>query len=333
MLARAVVVLVALAVVASAGAASPVPLHGARLSGPTGLQLVLPGQPPVVFDADAGTTTRVRGIPATRRVLRVVGVGGRGAVVALEGDWPNDVLYGIRGTRATRLGLGAAATPAGGNAVWIERFVDAGHCTLRKVALDGRTLRRARPFPCGTASDPPGGRLGLVVRRTRVVDPATARTVARTRHGILAVAGTKLVLAGPGRRTTVRDPASGRDRTVRWPSVLDGRDTPAVDPTGRYVVLAFADPAWQSGGRQALDLWLLDTANAKLTQVPSMPAFVLLKETSIAWTRDGRLVLLAGTDAGDLVGVWRPGEPELAVKKVALPERDCSATDEFAVVG
>jgi len=333
MVVRGLVVLVALAVVAAAGAASPAPLHGVPLGGPTGLKLVLPGEPPVVFDLDAGTTTRMRGIPPPGRVVGVTGVGGSGAVVAVEGDWPNDVLYGIRGTRATRLGLGAAATPAGDGAVWIQRFVDARHCTLRKVALDGRTLRAARPFPCGTVGDAPGGRLGLVVHRTRVVDPATARTVALTRFGILAVSGTKLVLGGPGRDTTVRDPVTGQERSVPWPSILGGRDAPAVDPTGRYVVLAFADPAWQKGGRQALDLWLLDTATAKLTQVPSMPAFVLLKETSMTWTRDGRLVLFAGTDAGHLVGVWRPGEAALAVKKVAAPDRDGSATDEFAVVG
>jgi len=332
MVARGLVVLVALAVVAAAGAASPAPLRGVPLGERTGLRLVLPGEPTVVFDVDAGTKTPVRGIPATQRVVRVVGVG-RGAVVALEGRWPNDVLYGVGGSRATRLGPGAATTPAGDGAVWIQRFVDARRCTFRKVALDGRTLRAARPFPCGAVSDPPGGRLGLVVHRTRVVDPATARTVARTKLGILAVAGTKLVLAGPGKNTTVRDSATGQERSVRWPSILAHRDAPAVDPTGRHVVLAFADPAWQSGGRQALDLWLLDTTTAKLTQVPSMPAFVLLKETSMAWTRDGRLVLFAGTDAGHLVAVWRPGEAELAIKKVASPDRDGSSTDEFAVVG
>jgi hypothetical protein len=333
MLARGLVVLAALALAATAGASRPAPLHGVPLGEPTGLRLVLPEQPPVVFDVDKGTATRVRGISANRNVVGVVGVDGRGAVVAVEGDWPNDVLYGIRGSQATRLGTGARVTPAAGGAVWIERFVDAAHCTLRKVGLDGRVLRAPRRFPCGTVSDPAGGRLGLVVGRTRVVDPATARTVARTRLGILAVAGRKLVLAGPGKRTTVRDAVSGRERSVRWPSILGGRDAPAIDPTGRYVVLAFADPAWEGGPEQALDLWLLDVATARLAQVPSMPALVGLKSTSVRWSRDGRLVLLAGTDEGDVVAVWRPGARDLAVKKVATPNRDGNATDAFAVLG
>jgi hypothetical protein len=61
-----------------------------------------------------------------------------------------------------------------------------------------------------------------------------------------------------------------------------------------------------------------------------MPAFVALKRTNIAWTADGRLVLL-GESGRPLVAVWRPGDRRLAVKRVRLPERT-SGSDSFAVL-
>jgi hypothetical protein len=62
-----------------------------------------------------------------------------------------------------------------------------------------------------------------------------------------------------------------------------------------------------------------------------MPAFVALKFTSMAWTGDGRLVLLGERDGKGFVGVWRPGRRRLALKSVHLPER--AGSDAFAPVG
>ncbi|HEV8686766.1 MAG TPA: hypothetical protein VGQ84_05780, partial [Gaiellaceae bacterium] len=105
---------------------------------------------------------------------------------------------------------------------------------------------------------------------------------------------------------------------------------PAVDPRGRFIALAFGDPAWHGGGQQALDVWLLDTKTAKLTQVPGMPAFVSLKRTTMAWTHDGRLVLLAEGGGKEMVAIWRPGGQRLALKIVELPDRTSSGSDSFA---
>jgi hypothetical protein len=80
---------------------------------------------------------------------------------------------------------------------------------------------------------------------------------------------------------------------------------------------------------QALDVWLLDTETGRLTQLPGMPAFVSLKRTSMAWTDDGRLVLLAESSGKNIVALWRPGQRRLAVKIVDLPERT-SGSDSFA---
>lgn len=61
-----------------------------------------------------------------------------------------------------------------------------------------------------------------------------------------------------------------------------------------------------------------------------MPAAVSLKFTSMSWTGDGRLVMLAQTANRDVVAVWRPGQKRLAVRRVRLPERN-GGSDSFVV--
>jgi hypothetical protein len=313
----------------------PAPLGGVPLRA-TGLRLLVADVPPFVLDVDSGRITRVRDVPAVRRgVLWVDGVAGKAAVVVAD-TAPDAKLYAVsgRGARVTYLGTGRNVWPAGdGRSVWIQSVVEASRCTLRQVGLDGRTIRAPRPFPCATGSDPAGGSLGVIVNRTRVLDPLTARTVLEARSGILAAAGERLLLAGPGKPFTLIDAETGVERRLRWPSILTRLDEPAVDPRGRFVAVAFADPAWQGGGRQVTDVWLLDTKAQKLTQLPAMPAFVSLKFTSLAWTHDGRLVLLGERDRKGFVAVWRPGQRRLAVKTVRLPDRSASGSDSFAPLG
>jgi hypothetical protein len=218
---------------------------------------------------------------------------------------------------------------ADGRSVWITRVINRGHCGLRQVSLAGQEVGGNRSFPCASSFEPAGS-LGVVVNRTRVLDPRTGKTVLTTRFGVLAVAGRKLLLAGAGRRFTLLDAATGVERRFEWPSILDERhDRAAVDPRGRYVALEFGDPAWQGGGEQVLDVWVLDVLAGRLTQLPGMPAFVSLKATDLAWTDDGRLVLLGESEGREVVAVWRPGQKRLAVKTVALPARD-GGSDSFA---
>ena len=124
---------------------------------------------------------------------------------------------------------------------------------------------------------------------------------------------------------------TGTQRQPPWPSDHGVLDTPAVSGDARYVALAFANPSLTSPAGQFSDLWLLDTATAELKQLPGMPAFVALKATSMAWTPDGRLVLLAESGDKDMVAVWKPGQAKLGVKTVRLPERDGSS-DTFALL-
>jgi hypothetical protein len=156
--------------------------------------------------------------------------------------------------------------------------------------------------------------------------------VLKTQWGIWAVAGTKLVLAGPGKQFTLLDSTTKATRRFPWPSILGSLDRPAVDPRGRFVALAFAVPSWGGGARQALDVWLLDTETEELTQLPGMPAFVSLKGTSMAWTDDGRLVILGESNGKEVVAVWRPRQRRLGIKIFSLPDRSDSGSDTFAVL-
>lgn len=320
-------------------ARDPVPLAGVALRDETGLRLLVSGNPPFVLDVDTGRVMPVPGIPVlSRGTLSVVGVGGRAAAVVARSAWQRADIYAVRGreARVSPLGTGTNVRPAGDDrTVWVQSAVSRSRCTLRRMGLDGRQLRAARAFPCATVSDPVGGTLGLVVRRTRVLDPHTGRTVLATRWGVLAAAGTKLVLAGPDKQFTLLDGGTGAQQRLAWPSILGWLGRPAADPHGRYVALAFVAPTWYALGipqGQVLDVWLLETKTGKLTQLPGMPAFVSIKRTSIAWTDDGRLVLLGESNGKDVVAVWRPGQRRLALKTVHLPEPS-GGGNSFATLG
>ena len=66
-----------------------------------------------------------------------------------------------------------------------------------------------------------------------------------------------------------------------------------------------------------VDLWLLDTRTRRWQHLPGMPAPMVPKITAVRWTADGGVVLLAG----NLLAVWRPGAPRLAVGGVPPPRQ------------
>jgi len=140
------------------------------------------------------------------------------------------------------------------------------------------------------------------------------------------------VLVGPDKQLALLDGATGSERRLRWPSILSGLEHyPPADPAGRFVAVSFAAPAW-TGGEQVLDVWLLDVRSGTLKQLPGMPAFVALKRTSLAWTVDGRLVLLGERGGRGVVAVWRPGEQRPAVKTMRVLDRS-GHSDSFAPLG
>ncbi len=124
------------------------------------------------------------------------------------------------------------------------------------------------------------------------------------------------------RRALARSASSisrrGTRRAVARPSILRGLDEVVPSPHGHLVAVGFADPAYP-GPAQASDVWILDTATGKYTHLPGMPAQVDLKFSSMAWARDGRLVLLLQGGGRTVLAVWRPGAHTLPLRVVHLP--------------
>jgi hypothetical protein len=329
------------AVAASTGAASsvPGPLAGVPLRGKTHLRLLVANIPPFVLDVDTGRRTRVTGLkPGRHSVLSVQAVG-QDAIVWL--DRANSRTSGLRAaiyvvrhgtTKATWLARASSVAPAAdGLAVWLKSYLDASHCTLREIGLDGGEETSPRPIPCSTQLVDSGSG-AFLVDGTSVVDPGTGETVLHVGN-FWAVAGDFAVTMdsyNPG-PITLTDLRSGERWWLRYPSRIGGQggsDEAAVHPNGRLVALSFADPAYQLSGTQVTDVWLLDLATRQLRQLPDMPAAVHLKFTSMRWTSDGRLVLLAETEKRSVVVVWRPGRTRIRVRPVPLPTRN-SGSDSF----
>ena len=325
------------------------PLGGVPLTGATGLQLLVANDPaPWLVDVDCGTVRPVAGLPTDgERVVWLLPAGREAVVVSdrvCEGCRPPTTdVYRVRpgGTAATRLGatLGVVAAREG-RAVWTLTPRAAGGCALGLVGLDGRRQGPARPVACETlllgdtsaglllAAGPPGGSddpwdwpTVLLDRRGRVTRlgfPA-AEVVAADGHLLLRS-------AEPREPLTLTDLRDGTSRRLAWPSRLrGGTHAASMHPGGRLLAVGFHGLA--DVGEQGYDLWLLDTATLRWRHLPDLPATdVPAKETAMAWTSDGRLVVLTGTSAlGDVVAVWRPGQPRLAIRRLQLPGRTASS--------
>jgi hypothetical protein len=313
------------------GTREPGPLTGASLHGRSHLRLLVANNPPFTLQVDSAGVSPIHAPSVMRTgVLWIVPVGGRSGVIVSR--YPKAHFFAATGSKPQLIDLGTGrdvVPDSDGTSVWI-RTVDATGCSLRHLSMDGRQLGPPLRLTCGTTLRY-GGRLGLIESDTEVVDPRTGRTVLTATSPIVAVAGRRLVLAGPGREFTLLDSANGSKRTLRWPSILRGLGEASTDYQGRYVALTFADPAWQSTAAQVLDIWILDTQTGDLAHLPGMPAFVDLKFTSIQWTRDERLVLLAQSDKRGYVAIWKAGADQLVVKPVRLPTRT-SGSNSFVLL-
>ncbi len=323
----------------------PAPLAGVPLSSKTELHLVIPGKPPYLLDVDTNRITPLRVLTSQRRDLgvSVTGVGNRTAVVVAERAQAGARIYAVNRNNVPRtlnLGSGAAVAPAVDNrSIWVKHHLDRSACSLGRVALDGRAIRKPRAFPCDLTISP-GSSLGLVVSRTSVINPSTGKIVFTTPLdafksplGIVAITATRILLEdGPNGNFTVLNRSTGAQRQFRWPSILGGLDQAAVDSEARWVALSFANPSWTSPAGQAFDIWLLNIDTGTMLELPGMPTFIALKMTSMQWTPDGRLVLLAESKGKNLVVAWRPGQSRLALKTEQLPDRSTSGSDSFALI-
>jgi hypothetical protein len=61
---------------------------------------------------------------------------------------------------------------------------------------------------------------------------------------------------------------------------------------------------------------MLDTTTGAFSHLPAYPAQVDIKFSSVAWTGDDRLVIVAQGGGRTVVGVWRPGAATLPLRTV-----------------
>jgi hypothetical protein len=319
----------------------PKPLSGVPLRGPTGLRLLVSNDPPVLLNVDTGRLSPVTGPGIRGRPVISVQPVGKDAVVWLDRRGlrtqalPTAELYVVRHgtTVARRIATGWDVAPsADGRAIWVKRFEAKRRCTLAEVALSGGVRRRPRPLPCSTGLATAGATALLVDNRS-IRDPRTGRILLPGKTGVWAIAGQlALTSAGSHGPLAVRNLQTGERWPLAWPSEIGGTDRAVVEAKTGLIAVDFADPAYQETGTQVTDVWLLDPASRRFQHLPDMPAAVSLKATFMSWTSDGRLVILAKSGGRELVGLWRPGDKRIAVRRVRLPHRN-SGSDAFVVAG
>jgi hypothetical protein len=316
------------------------PLTGVPLTGRTRLRLLVASEPrPFVVDLDQDSMQPVTGLPSNgERVVSVLPVGQHAVIVSdrvcTSCRPPGPKVYGTwrHTTTAVRLGAAQELMAAGdGRAVWLLSHQTTSSCTLGRVGLDGRPRGPLRPISCaskllaelpagllvasGTAQDPwawPTSLLDHHGHRTRLGFPA-ADLLAATGQLVLTSADPRAPLTLTNLHSQVSWPLS-------WPSPLQGgTHIAAVHPNGRDIAVGFHGLA--APGEEGYDLWLLDTATRRWQHLPDLPAAdVAAKATDLAWTGDGRLVVLTTTASlGQVVAVWRPGQPRLALRQLTLP--------------
>lgn len=303
-------------------------LEGRPLAGPTGLRLLMAGDRPRLLDVDRGTSRRVGGLPAGQDPFSVAPLGDD-AVIA--GD--REVFVLRRGARrAHPVGEGTNAVASlDGRGVWLLEH--GRRCTLREVGLEGRARRPPRRVPCGTnlLADTPQGPLVWTEPAGddgyALLDPATGRAVARYPevHGVV---GDQVLWGGPERHAgpfTLTDRRTGARHRLARPTPHGWAGLGQPSPDGRLLAVEFADVSWSRVHGQVSDIWLLDLPTRRWRRLPGMPLITAVKFMSMGWTGDGRLVLAGDFDRfGEAMAVWRPGQDQLAIKRLDLPDYDGS---------
>ena len=305
------------------------PLHGVPLRGPTGLRLLVADAPaPFVLDVDRGTVQRISGLPTDgERGVTVAPLGKDALVLSSRfcDRCRGSTAYLVRHGRTAAIRLGAVldAVPAVyGRGVWIRTRGRAGRCTIRELPLEGRRPRAARQVSCrtGLVAELPAGLLvtytGPLGRDAHSALLRPGGRIVRFRDPSAQPVFGNLVLSGADRRTPLllHDMSSGVNRRLHWPGRPGyGLGIATGQPNGRLATVDFA----KYSPTHRFDLWVLDTATRRWRHLPDMPAHVAPKATDVEWTADGRVVILAT----DVLGVWRPGEARLAVRRVKPPKQ------------
>ena len=318
-------------------------LAGDPLAAPTGLELLVSANPPRLLAVDAGTSRPVAGVPGgADRVAWVQPVGPHAVIVseAPTAATRGEVFVLRQGaTGATAVGHAADAIPTrNGDGLWLWHWRDERHCTLGEVGLDGRPRRPPLRLDCAARPVADTER-GLLVQVEGPDSDAPTAALLDRRDGhrlatypeVIAVAGDLVLSGGEADQGpfTLTDRRTGGRRLVPRPPGVGRAGGGLRSPDRRLLAVEFGDPAWYGGPGQVMDVWLLDLRTRRWRQLPGMPVLAWLKFTSMAWTGDGRLLLLGGFDrVGDALALWRPGQDRLAVRRLRLPA-DRAGSDSF----
>ncbi|MFD1937874.1 hypothetical protein ACFSKW_41025 [Nonomuraea mangrovi] len=311
------------------------PVSGRPLEPGSGLRLLVTGEGEVFrLDVDSRVRTRVRGLPYGERTWAFT-AGSRELVMSTPDDADaGGRLFLLTGDRARPLGGTAlfAFAAADGKGVWTLQRVRADECRLRPLDFRGRERGRALRVACSRApaQDTPQGLLSFAEQeRALLLDRATGQEVFAEQRVHAVTRDLVLVSKGSQPDPALVEPEAARRTPLPAPDTEGTPSTAEVSPDGRRIALWFADPAWP-GPRQYLDVQVLDLGTRTWTRLPSMPVPASIKSTSMAWTRDGRLVLAgdfvttgkvmpAEFDYASFVVAWRPGESLLSLRRLDLP--------------
>jgi hypothetical protein len=323
-----------LALAASARPAGPLPpVTGPALAGPTHLHLVVSAAPPYIYDVDANA---VRAVSTAGGPLDSwVRPSGNGAFVARYGCCATTAVASRihEDGSVQRLAAGGSLAPASDSAAtWVLRRTSPGHCRLALVPGSRPSVRA----PCRPLLG--AGEAGVLMWTNTgemLVDVRTGR--ARALASTIVPLFGDLVFEDTGRgsvqdRLSLVDVASGARRGLKWPSILGGLAEVVPQPHQPLVAVGFGDPAYP-GPAQAFDVWILDARTGVYTHLPGFPAQVRLKFSSMAWTSDGRLVLLLEGGGRTVLAVWFPGSHTLRLRPVELPAHTGGSDTFVPLVG
>jgi hypothetical protein len=308
-------------------------VQGVPLRAPSDLRLLVADSPaPFILDVDRGTTEPITGLPTSgKRGVVVLPLGNDALVLSsryCKSCPPVSDVYLVRHGSMAAIPLGAAwqvVPRRDGQGMWTLSRRAGGGCAIRELGLEFRPRRAPVRVSCrtGLVAELPAGLLVESVGPLGV-DPHNALlepdgTLLRLSYDQAQPVVGNLVLTGADRRTplVLHDVASGVTHRLSWPSGRRFSLRQATgEPGGRLAAVDFATYSPE----HRYDLWLLATASRRWHHLPGMPARLVPKVTYVRWTGDGRAVIMSE----NLLAVWRPGEPRLAVSRVRRPKQAAS---------
>ena len=322
-------------------------LTGAPLRGRTGLALVVAGLggrgPADIVNVDSGKVRALRGLGVSGSLrmwspsLQLIPVsGGALAVVTHRAcsqcstNEDDDLITADGSVRrvATRhfpalRGTIETSRIPGTAAEWVLVWPHRGACTLRLLP----STRAPVVVPCGDLGGTFPAGVALWTdhdQRGIIVNPLTGAVRGRlSSSNTYDLVGHGLAIEGASYKAptsiSLVNLATGNRLSLGWPSRLHFGYEVFPEAAGPLVAIDFADPAYPPPPRQttgqAADLWVLDTRNGHFTHLPGFPSLEAIKLSGIAWTRDGRLIVVAH-ERHTVLGLWRPGQRTLHLRTV-----------------